>query len=86
MFSITWKTEGTLKGGTPPKGGARSDYTVRLKSGRIAVIDLKGCLDGANTTLSSKGRMKPTSSSSGACALTSPRILGATSGRGSTRD
>jgi hypothetical protein len=32
---------------TPPK--ARNDYYVRLNSGRLAVIDLKGCLDGENT-------------------------------------
>ncbi len=31
-------------------GGARNDYYVRLKSGRLAVIDLKGCLDGENTS------------------------------------
>jgi len=42
---------GYIEGWDPAKGGARSDYTVRLKSGRSAVIDLKGCLDGANTTL-----------------------------------
>lgn len=32
-------------------GGARNDYYVSLKSGRLAVIDLKGCLDGANTNI-----------------------------------
>jgi hypothetical protein len=32
---------------TRPK--ARNDYYVQLKSGRLAVIDLKGCLDGENT-------------------------------------
>ena len=31
------------------KGGARNDYRVQLNSGRLAVIDLKGCLDGENT-------------------------------------
>jgi hypothetical protein len=31
------------------QGKARNDYYVRLKSGRLAVIDLKGCLDGENT-------------------------------------
>jgi hypothetical protein len=30
---------------------ARNDYVVRLVSGRIAVIDLKGCLDGNNTAI-----------------------------------
>ncbi|WP_229839204.1 hypothetical protein [Sphingomonas glacialis] len=29
----------------------RNDYVVRLKSGRTAIIDLKGCLDGNNTTI-----------------------------------
>jgi hypothetical protein len=33
------------------KGGARNDYYVRLNSGRLAVIDQKGCLDGANTNI-----------------------------------
>jgi hypothetical protein len=29
----------------------RHDYEVKLNSGRIAVIELKGCLDGNNTTI-----------------------------------
>lgn len=29
----------------------RNDYIVRLNSGRMAVIDLKGCLDGNNTNI-----------------------------------
>jgi hypothetical protein len=29
----------------------RNDYAVRLNSGRTAVIDLKGCLDGNNTNI-----------------------------------
>jgi len=33
------------------KRGARNDYRVHLKSGRSAVIDLKGCLDGNNTNI-----------------------------------
>lgn len=33
------------------KGGARNDYYVTLNSGRLAVIDQKGCLDGANTNI-----------------------------------
>lgn len=33
-------------------GGAnRHDYSVRLTNGRIAVIELKGCLDGNNTNI-----------------------------------
>ena len=31
--------------------GNRHDYTVQLKSGRTAVIELKGCLDGNNTNI-----------------------------------
>jgi len=29
----------------------RHDYSVRMPSGRVAVIELKGCLDGNNTTI-----------------------------------
>lgn len=29
----------------------RHDYTVRLANGRVAVIELKGCMDGNNTTI-----------------------------------
>jgi len=36
------------------EGRARNDYTVRLNSGRLAVVDLKGCLDGNNTTISER--------------------------------
>lgn len=36
------------------EGRARNDYSVRLKSGRLAVIDLKGCLDGNKTTISER--------------------------------
>jgi len=36
------------------KRGARHDYLVRLNSGRLAVIDLKVCLDGNNTTISER--------------------------------
>lgn len=32
-------------------GNNRHDYTVSLPSGRIAVIELKGCLDGNNTNI-----------------------------------
>lgn len=35
-----------------PAGEAnRHDYSVRLNNGRIAIIELKGCLDGNNTTI-----------------------------------
>jgi len=32
-------------------GGNRHDYSVKLNSGRTAVIELKGCLDGNNTNI-----------------------------------
>lgn len=40
---------GHIAGWERTQGKARNDYYVRLKSGRLAVIDLKGCLDGENT-------------------------------------
>jgi len=45
---------GFIAGWDRAKRGARHDYLVRLKSGRLAVIDLKGCLDGNNTTISER--------------------------------
>lgn len=45
-----------IAGWEPAKGGARNDYYVRLKSGRLAVIDQKGCLDGANTNIFERPR------------------------------
>lgn len=38
----------------PSPTKARHDYIVHLKSGRLAVIDLKGCLDGNNTTIAER--------------------------------
>lgn len=35
----------------PTEDGNRNDYRVTLNSGRIAVIDLKGCLDGNHTNI-----------------------------------
>lgn len=40
---------GHVAGWDRTQGKARNDYYVRLNSGRLAVIDLKGCLDGENT-------------------------------------
>jgi len=45
---------GQIGGWERDEGRARHDYTVRLNSGRTAVIDLKGCLDGNNTTISER--------------------------------
>ena len=42
---------GHIAGWDRTKSDARNDYYIRLKSGRLAVIDLKGCLDGANTNI-----------------------------------
>jgi len=45
---------GFIAGWDPAEGRKRHDYHVRLNSGRLAVIDLKGCLDGNNTTISER--------------------------------
>ncbi|EKQ63576.1 hypothetical protein Xlen_10875 [Xanthomonas campestris pv. leeana] len=42
---------GFIAGWEPTEDGTRNDYSVRLNSGRNAVIDLKGCLDGNNTNI-----------------------------------
>lgn len=42
---------GYITGWDPTEDGNRNDYSVRLNSGRTAVIDLKGCLDGNNTNI-----------------------------------
>lgn len=42
---------GHIAGWEPTEDGKRNDYRVRLNSGRSAVIDLKGCLDGNNTNI-----------------------------------
>lgn len=41
-FIVNWESAGDAN---------RHDYTVQLPSGRTAVIELKGCLDGNNTTI-----------------------------------
>lgn len=41
-FIIEWESAG---------GANRHDYSVRLPAGRVAGIELKGCLDGNNTTI-----------------------------------
>jgi hypothetical protein len=41
-FISDWKSSGEKN---------RHDYTIQLPSGRIAVIELKGCMDGNNTTI-----------------------------------
>jgi len=43
--------EGFIAGWDLTEDSSRNDYSVRLPSGRIAVIDLKGCLDGNNTNI-----------------------------------
>lgn len=42
---------GFIAGWDESEDAARNDYVVRLISGRTAVIDLKGCLDGNNTNI-----------------------------------
>jgi hypothetical protein len=41
-FILDWDSAGDAN---------RHDYSVRLKSGKVAVIELKGCLDGNNTNI-----------------------------------
>lgn len=43
--------EGFIAGWDLTEDSSRNDYLVRLQSGRTAVIDLKGCLDGNNTNI-----------------------------------
>ncbi|MGL3821330.1 hypothetical protein [Sphingopyxis sp. R3-92] len=43
--------EGFIAGWDLTGDASRNDYLVRLRSGRTAVIDLKGCLDGNNTNI-----------------------------------
>lgn len=43
--------EGLIVGWDLTEDANRNDYIVRLNSGRRAVIDLKGCLDGNNTNI-----------------------------------
>ena len=43
--------DGLIIGWTSAGGANRHDYSVNLPSGRIAVIELKGCLDGNNTNI-----------------------------------
>jgi hypothetical protein len=43
--------EGFIAGWDLTDDSSRNDYFVRLPSGRTAVIDLKGCLDGNNTNI-----------------------------------
>ena len=43
--------QGYVTGWESSGASNRHDYTVMLPSGRIAVIELKGCLDGNNTTI-----------------------------------
>ncbi len=42
---------GFIAGWDLTEDASRNDYSVKLKSGRTAVIDLKGCLDGNNTNI-----------------------------------
>lgn len=41
-YIASWESEGDSN---------RHDYTITLPGGRIAVVELKGCLDGNNTTI-----------------------------------
>src|ERR1700689_5241252 len=41
-FIVDWENAGE---------GNRHDYSIKLKSGKVGVIELKGCLDGNNTNI-----------------------------------
>ena len=45
------KDEGSIGEWESTGESNRHDYTVKLNSGRLAVIELKGCLDGNNTNI-----------------------------------
>lgn len=45
------KAQGYITDWNSTGGANRHDYSVELKSSRIAVIELKGCLDGNNTNI-----------------------------------
>jgi hypothetical protein len=47
----TLQDDGLIKDWRSAGGANRHDYAVDLNSGRLAVIELKGCLDGNNTTI-----------------------------------
>lgn len=59
--------EGFIAGWDLTEDSSRNDYRVRLPSGRTAVIDLKGCLDGNNTNIFER----PPSTGSGTPSATS---------------
>jgi len=43
--------KGYIAGWEQTEDANRNDYAVRLNSGKLAIIDLKGCLDGNNTNI-----------------------------------
>jgi hypothetical protein len=45
------QNRGAIAGWVSAGDANRHDYTVRLNTGRVAVIELKGCLDGNNTNI-----------------------------------
>ena len=42
---------GFIEDWEPAGESNRHDYVVRMKTGRVSVVELKGCLDGHNTTI-----------------------------------
>jgi len=48
--------QGAIAGWDVTDDSSRNDYLVRLNTGRQAVIDLKGCLDGNNTNIFERPR------------------------------
>ncbi len=51
VLNYMQKTAGFIKDWDSAGNSNRHDYSVRLPSGKIAVIELKGCLDGNNPDL-----------------------------------
>ena len=51
MFSTTCRTRGLSDNWESAGDANRHDYAIKLASGQTAIIELKGCLDGNNTTI-----------------------------------
>lgn len=43
--------QGAIKSWTSTGGSDRHDYEIRMPSGRVAIVEAKGCLDGNNTNI-----------------------------------
>ena len=43
--------DGVIQGWDSTGDSNRHDYTIKMQTGRVSVVELKGCLDGNNTTI-----------------------------------